>query len=198
MTNYRHLTAGLALGALLVAAPVWADGGYRHGGGHAMSRHGGHAHGNTGGHMLRHLLKHKQDLQLTDEQVSKLRTLALDADKAEIRAEADVRVSKRELRSMLWDDQVQLPAIEAKVKEHKAFEATERIIGIKARRDLLGVLSQDQRAKLKALWHQRRHGHPGSMGAQAAELAQAEDTAEAGLENGDSELAELMDESTAG
>lgn len=197
MTHYRHLTLGLALGALLVAPLAWADGGYRHGGGHqAMSRHGGHGHGTAGGHLLRHLLKHKQDLQLTDEQIGKLRTVALDADRNAIRAEADVRVSERELRSLLWEEQAQLSAIEAKVKEQKNFEAAARITTIKARRDLLGVLTPEQRTKLKALWQQRHHGQSQSMGARGGEFA-AVDRGDNG-EQGELELAEAFDESSAG
>ena len=199
MTYHRHLTLGLALGAIVAAGPAWADGSYRHGSGHhAMSRHGGHSHTQAGGHILRHVFKHKQELGLSDEQITKLRTMALDADRAGIRADADVAVSERELRAMLWDKQAELPAIEAKVKEHKAFEATARIIGIKARRDLLSVLSEEQRSKLKALWHQRRQGYSGHTRAQGGEVAKGEETREAGPENFDLDLAELMEESSAG
>lgn len=198
MTFHRHLTVSLGLAALLAAPAAWADGGYRHGGGHAsMSSHGGHGHGTAGGHLLRHLLKHKQELQLSDEQVGKLRTVALDADRTAIRAEADVRVSERELRSLLWDEQAQLPAIEAKVKEQKGFEAAARIATIKARRDLLGVLSPEQRTKLKALWQQRHHGQSRSMSAQGGDVAAPGDGLEAN-QQGDVELAEALDESSAG
>jgi Spy/CpxP family protein refolding chaperone len=108
-------------------------------------------------------LKNKQELGLTDEQITKLRTVALDADRARIHAEADVMVSERELHAMLWDEKAQLPAIEAKVKEKEAFDATVRIIGIKARRELMGVLTPEQQAKQKALWQQYRHHGRGHM-----------------------------------
>ncbi len=194
MKQYRSLTLGVALGALLVAPVAWADGGYRHGGTHhSMSRHGGHGHGTPGAHLLRHLLKHKQDLQLTDEQVGKLRSAALEADRAAIRADADVRISKRELRSLLWDEQAQLSAIEAKVKEEKGLEAAARIATIKARRDLLGVLTPEQRAKLKGLWQQRHHGSR-SPSAQSGDVAAVDDS----LESPDHELAEVLDETSAG
>jgi Spy/CpxP family protein refolding chaperone len=157
---------GIGLASALVTAPMaWADGGARCAGGkaHMMSRHGGHGHGGVTSHLLRHLLKNKQELGLTDEQITKLRTVALDADRARIRAKADVMVSERELRAMLWDEKAQLPAIEAKVKEAEAFDATVRIIGIKARRDLMGVLTPEQQAKQKALWQQYRHHDRGHM-----------------------------------
>lgn len=159
MKQSTLLTLGIALASALVISPMaWADEGGRYcgGKGHAMSRHGGHGHGGGTTHLLRHLLKNKQELGLTDEQVTKLRTTALDADRARIRAEADAMISERELRAMMWDEKAQLPAIEAKVKEKEALEATVRIIGIRARRELIGVLTPEQQAKQKALWEQHR------------------------------------------
>jgi len=166
MRRSTFLILGIGLASALATAPMaWADGGARCAGGkaHMMSHHGGHGHGGTTSHLLRHLLKNKQELGLTDEQIAKLRAMALDADRARIRAEADVMVSERELRAMLWDEKAQLPAIEAKVKEAEAFDATVRIIGIKARRELMGVLTPEQQAKQKALWQQYRHHDRGHM-----------------------------------
>lgn len=103
-----HLILGIAFGAALFACPpVWADGGgqcARQGGErHAMLHPGRDAQGRVSAHMLRHLLKNKQELGLTDEQLTKRRTVALDADRAHIRVQADVMVSERELRSLLRD-----------------------------------------------------------------------------------------------
>lgn len=159
MRPRTSLMLGLVLGTALIGSPaVWADGGNRCAGKtHQMSYQSGHRHGGFTNHLLKHLLKNKQELGLTEEQVAKIRTIALDADKARIRAEADVMVSERELRSMMWDDKTQLPAIEAKIKEGEANQATVRIIGVRAARELLGVLTPEQQAKQKALWEQHRH-----------------------------------------
>jgi periplasmic protein CpxP/Spy len=148
----------LALGSALFVSPMaWADSGPRCSGkGHMMSHRGGHGYGHAPGHLLRHLLKNKQEIGLTDEQVEKLRKTALDADRTHIRAEADRMVSARELRSLLWDEKAELPAIEAKVKETESLEATVRIIDIRAKRELMGILTPEQKTKLKALWEQRR------------------------------------------
>jgi protein CpxP len=168
MRSTTPLALGIALGTVLFASPVvWADGegqcsrqGSEH---HAMSHPGWHTHGGMSAHMSRHLLKNKQDLALTDDQIAKLRTIALDVDRARIRAEADVLVSKRELRSLLWDEKAEMPAIEAKIREQERFEATARIIGIRAKRELLGVLTPEQRAKQKALWEQHQQHDPRHM-----------------------------------
>ena len=153
----------IALGSALLAIPTaWADGGFRCGQGHTMSHHG---QGQTGvtGHMLRRLLSHQQEIGLSEEQVAKLRAVALDADRAAIRASADRFVSERELRAMMWDAKTDMPAIEAKVKEAESREATVRIIGIRAKRELMAVLTPEQQAKLKALRHTYRH-HDGVPG----------------------------------
>ncbi|BFU94085.1 MAG: conserved exported protein of unknown function [Nitrospira sp.] len=168
MRPRTSLMLGLALGSVLIgSSAAWADGGGRCAGKtHQMSYHqGGHRHGGFTTHLLKHLLKNKQELALTDEQIAKMRSIALDADKARIRAEADVMVSERELRSLMWDDTTQLPAIEAKIKEGEAYQATVRIIGVRATRELIGVLTPEQQAKQKALWEQYRHHRHQSAGA---------------------------------
>lgn len=157
MRTYLALGFTIVLGSALLAVPtVWADSGFRCGKGHGMCHH---RHGQTGitGHMLRHLLIHQQEIGLSDEQIAKLRTVALDADRAAIRASADRSVSERELRAMMWDPNADMPAIEAKVKEAETHEAAVRIIAIRAKRDLLAVLTPDQQAKLKALRQAYRH-----------------------------------------
>jgi periplasmic protein CpxP/Spy len=192
----------IALGGVLVIAPMaWADSGSRYSGGkhHEVSHHGGHAHGSATGHLLRHLLKNKQEIGLTDEQIAKLRAMALDADRARIRAEADKMVSDRELRSLLWDEKAELPAIEAKVKETESLEATVRIIGIRAKRELVGVLTSEQRTKLKALWEQhRQQDRSHLMRAEADESGNDSVGTEADVESSDVVIGEVEGALSAG
>ena len=147
----------IALGsALLVIPTAWADSGFRCSQGHAMAHHG---HGQTGvaGHMLRRLLSHQQAIGLSEEQVATLRSVALDADRSAIRASADRMVSERELRAMMWDAKAEMLAIEAKVKEAESLEAAVRIIGIRAHRQMIAVLTPEQQTKLKTMRHASRH-----------------------------------------
>jgi len=121
-----------------------------------MFGHSSHGQGSVATHLLRHLMKNKQEIGLTDEQIAKLRAMALDSDKARIRAEADMKVSARELRSLMWDDKSELPAIEAKIKEKASLKANVRILDVRAKRELIAALTPEQQSKLKALW--REHG----------------------------------------
>jgi Spy/CpxP family protein refolding chaperone len=141
---------------------AWADGGYRCGNGGQAVRHHGHGHGGGSGHLLKHLLRHQQDIGLNDDQIGKLRALALDADRAAIRASAERMVSERELRAMISDGKTQMPAIEDKIKEAESHEAAVRIIGIRATREMIDVLSPDQQAKFKALGYRHRHRDGGT------------------------------------
>ena len=162
--RYRRFL-GVAMGVALVGATsslAWAEKGPGCGvSGHAvgMVRHGMQGYGGGTSHLLRHLLRHQKDLGLTDEQVTKLKTVALDRDREKIRANADVQVAERELRALIRDEKTDLSAIEAKVKERAAFEAVLRFIGIKAKRELFGLLTPEQREKQKALFEQMRQSY---------------------------------------
>jgi len=119
-----------------------------------MTRHGLSGHGGMTSHVLRNLLRHQQDFGLTDDQVTKLKVLALDQDRAQIRAYADVQVAERELRALVADEKTDLSVIEAKIKERESF---------KAKRDLYAVLAPAQREKEKAIRDQMRQMHRARM-----------------------------------
>lgn len=202
MRQSTFLILGTALAGVLAASPIASadDGSFCfRGKGHAMAYHGRYGHGSGTSHLLRHLLKNKQEIGLTDEQITKLRAVALDADRARIRAEADAMVSERELRALMWDEKVQLPVIEAKVREKESFEATVRIVGIRARRDLIGVLTPEQQAKQKALWEQQRYrDRRDMMRAETGESANDANGREAGTEGSELGTSDVEGGSSAG
>ena len=176
------IIAGVALFGLVgfMSSLAWADGwrGHKTGGhGYGMEQHGGH-HGGRHSHMLHHLLRYQKDIGLTDEQVGKLKALALDQDRAKIRAHAEVMVAERELKALVWDEKADLSAIQAKLKVRASLEANLRFMGIKGRRELLAVLTSEQRDKLKAMREQMRESHGARMSSQGFEPAGYEKTAE--------------------
>ena len=131
---------------------VWAnEPGYGHGGG-GYSSMGGYGasmkHGGTG-QLIRHLLKHEQQLGLTPEQVTKLKDMQLNLDKTRIKTEADIQVAEREVRALTDEEKSDLGAVEAKLKESHNLQVGLRMVSIKAKRDVLALLTQEQRAKEK-------------------------------------------------
>ena len=175
MNRGMKMLFGVVAGAVLLGATVlssWAEGDPScRAGGHTfgMARHGMSGHGGLTSHTLRHLLRHQQDLGLTNDQVTKLKVLALDQDRARIRAHADVQVAERELRALVADEKTELSVIEAKLS----------FMVIKAKRDLYDVLTPEQREKQKALRDQMRQMHRArTFSSQGMDAADREQTAE--------------------
>lgn len=136
----------------LVVPGAWAnDPSYGHAGVH--SGHGGlsgygHSMMHSGtGHLIRHLLKHENDIGLTADQVVKLKDIQLSLDKTRIRAEAEIQIAERELKALTDDDTSDLAAIEAKLKQSEDRQVALRMTAIKMRRDVMGVLTPEQREK---------------------------------------------------
>jgi periplasmic protein CpxP/Spy len=143
--------------ALMLGLPaVWAnEPGYGKDGhsGDGHSPMGGHGMGmmhSSAGHLIRHLLKHEKDIGLTADQVTKLKSIQLNLDKARIKAEADIQIAERELKALTDDEKSDLGAIEAKLKQSEDMQVALRMTSIKTRREVLGLLTPEQRAKEKA------------------------------------------------
>ncbi|HJT21244.1 MAG TPA: hypothetical protein VJ746_12280 [Nitrospira sp.] len=142
------LAAGL-IGAL-ANEPGYGKDGYGEGGHGSGRSHGmGMMHSSTG-HLIRHLLKHEKDIGLTAEQVAKLKDIQLNLDKTRIKSEADIQVAERELKALTDDEKSDLSAIEAKLKQSEDLQIGLRMTSIKTRRDVLALLTPEQRGKEKA------------------------------------------------
>jgi periplasmic protein CpxP/Spy len=169
MNNGMKMLLGVAAGTFLLGMAIpfaWADGGATcRAGSHAtgMARHGMSNHGGMTSHVLHSFLRNQSDLGLTDDQVTKLKALALDQDRAQIRSYADVQVANRELRELVTDEKTELSVIEAKIKERESFESKLSFMRIKAKRDLYAVLTPEQREKQNALRHQKWQTHRARM-----------------------------------
>ena len=162
--------------ALMLGLPtVWAnEPGYGKGGhsGDCHSAMGGHGMGmmhSSAGHLIRHLLKHEKDIGLTADQVAKLKDIQLNLDKARIKAEADIQIAERELKALTDDEKSDLGAIEAKLKQSEGMQVALRMTSIKTRREVLGLLTPEQRAKEKAehdkmMMQQHKEGGKGPAG----------------------------------
>ncbi|HEY5931923.1 MAG TPA: hypothetical protein VIT63_03355 [Nitrospira sp.] len=174
MTSITKTMAAFAVASaclLVVGIPsLWAnDPSYSHGGG-AHGSGGGHGYGkgmmHSGtGHLIRHLLKHEKDIGLTADQVAKLKDIQLNLDKARIKAEADIQIAERELKALTDNEKSDLGSIEAKLKQSEDLQVGLRMTSIKTRRDVMGLLTPEQREKEtaehdKALQQHKGYGTP--------------------------------------
>jgi protein CpxP len=152
---------------LVLGVPsLWAnDPSYGHaGGGHGGGSHGygkGMMHSGTG-HLIRHLLKHEKDIGLSGDQVAKLKEMQLNLDRVRIKAEAEIQIAEREVKALTDEEKSDLGAIEAKLKQSEDLQVGLRMAAIKARRDVMAVLTPEQRAKEKAEHDKAMEQHKGS------------------------------------
>ena len=159
-------TAALFALALGVSG-IWANepgyGKEGHAGGNhgSMGGHGmGMMHSSTG-HLIRHLLKHEKEIGLTAEQVAKLKDIQLNLDKTRIKVEADIQIAERELKALTDDEKSELGAIESKLKHSEDLQIGLRMTSIKTRREVLGLLTPEQRAKEKVEHEKMMQQHKG-------------------------------------
>jgi Spy/CpxP family protein refolding chaperone len=152
-TNTMVSCSVAAVCMLALAVPgSWAnDPSYGHAGGHGghgeMGGYGkGMMHSGTG-HLIRHLLKHEKDIGLTADQTAKLKDLQLSLDKVRIKTEAEIQIAERELKALTDDDKSDLAAIETKLKQSEDRQVSLRMTAIKMRRDVMAVLTPEQREK---------------------------------------------------
>ncbi len=162
------LTVSLAAAFSLVlgTSGAWADGYGKEG--HAGSGHSamggpgmGMMHSSTG-HLIRHLLKHEKEIGLTADQVAKLKEIQLNLDKTRIKAEADIQVAERELKALTDEEKSDLGAIESKLKQSEDLQVGLRMTSIKTKREVLGLLTPEQRAKEKSEHEKMMQEHKGS------------------------------------
>ncbi len=163
MIHAARTTVSLTVAAicLMVFGTVtsWAnDPSYGHGGGHGYGK--GMMHSGSG-HLIRHLLHHEKALGLTADQVAKLKDIQLGLDKTRIKAEADIQIAERELKALTEDDKSDLGAIEAKLKQSEDLQIGLRMTSIKTHREVMGLLTPEQRAKEKSEHGKAMHQNKG-------------------------------------
>jgi periplasmic protein CpxP/Spy len=141
------LTVGLS--TVWANEPGYGKEGHMGSGHGSMSGYGASMKHSGTGQLIRHLLQREQEIGLTAEQVARLKDMQLNLDKTRIRTEADIQVAEREVKALTENEKSDLGAVEAKVRQSHDLQVGLRMVSIKAKRDVLAVLTPEQRAKEK-------------------------------------------------
>ena len=152
--------------------------------GHGKAHPGGSMHGAHGRSMgsgshgphqsaskfIDHILKFKDGMAITDDQVAKLQNIKTDFKKTKIKMKAEIQLTSVDLHDLLRDDKGTLNEVEAKLKSLYDKRADLYLASVKSTRDAKAVLTDEQRARMKKV-HDRinaykgsgmgAHGHPG-------------------------------------
>jgi Spy/CpxP family protein refolding chaperone len=97
------------------------------------------------------IIRNREKLDLSSEQVRNLERLRKDFEKQSIRKEADIRVAKLDLQALLDAQPVDMTKVEAKVREIERLRADLRFARIRAAQKAKEQLSVEQRQKLDEL-----------------------------------------------
>jgi Spy/CpxP family protein refolding chaperone len=150
---YRLTVPAVLIGVMLIGLPAFVNADSSHG----MKRgyESGHrAGGPDGSHMIGHtfssLLRHAKELALTDEQVTKLKSLMIEYKKTRILDKADVKLARVDVRALAHDEKADMAAIESAVQKLQGAKAKMLLDGIRALRAATATLTPEQREKWRA------------------------------------------------
>jgi Spy/CpxP family protein refolding chaperone len=105
------------------------------------------------------MLRHRGELELSQEQIRTLERLRNDFQREAIRREADLRIAETDLTNLLDAEAVELGQVEAKVREIERLRADLRLARIRTIEEGKAQLSSEQRKKLQALLAEPRYTH---------------------------------------
>jgi Spy/CpxP family protein refolding chaperone len=114
--------------------------------------------------VISQLLRNREKLGLSDEQVSKLEQIRSDFEKETIRNEADIRVAEIDLNNLLHASSADMGKVEAKIREVERLRGDLRIARIRAIEKGKALLSPDQRKKFQDLILDQRFSRSQSWG----------------------------------
>jgi Spy/CpxP family protein refolding chaperone len=110
------------------------------------------------------MLRHRQQLGLTAEQVTRLREMRSGFEKETIRAHADLRILDIELDDLLDAEQVDMAKVEAAVRKEEALRTNLRLSRIKTIEQGKALLTPEQRERLRRMVEVAPGGGPMGQG----------------------------------
>ncbi|MBI2152763.1 MAG: periplasmic heavy metal sensor [Candidatus Rokubacteria bacterium] len=106
------------------------------------------------------MLRLKDELGLSPDQVQSLERLRADFQREAIRRDADLRIAEMDLAALLEKDPVDLGQVDAKLREVERLRVDLRLARIRAIEQGKAQLTPEQRAKLRTVLAEPEHGWP--------------------------------------
>lgn len=98
------------------------------------------------------ILKNKEELGLTDEQVDKVKTLKIETKKSLIRQKADIAIIAIDIKAALWEDTIDKVAIGKLIDQKYDLKKASAKTLVGAYADMKSVLTDEQKEKCKELF----------------------------------------------
>jgi Spy/CpxP family protein refolding chaperone len=119
--------------------------------------------------VITQILRHKDYLALSPEQVKKLEQLRDNFQRRSIRNEADARILELDIAALLDNPAVDVAKVETKIREVEKLRADLRIARVRAIEQAKAVLTPEQRKKFYDSLDSRAPGAPGGGNPSATE-----------------------------
>lgn len=107
-----------------------------------------------------------KSLGLDEKQMDEVKAVHFKVMKETIKKKADAEVASLELKEILGHDPVDITAAETKIRQIETLKGDIRIMHIKAREEVKGKLTPDQRKKFVAMMPMMPGGMQGQVGCQ--------------------------------
>jgi hypothetical protein len=114
--------------------------------------------------LISEMLNNRESLGLSADQVRKLEQLRDEFQRQSIRNDADLRIIELDIAAALDNDPVDMPKLEAKIREAEKHRADLRIARIRAIEHAKAVLTAEQKKKLQELTRQSFAPRPPRFG----------------------------------
>lgn len=97
------------------------------------------------------LMGQKDELGLSDAQITKIKSLELESKKTAIKAAADMQIGMLEMNSMLGEEVIDVNGLESMIDSGMASMALTAKANVRYYSELKALLTDDQKAKMKAM-----------------------------------------------
>ena len=149
---------------------------------HHMGHHGmGGMMGGKGGMMGMFMKPWKmmmigEKIGLNDDQKKRIRDILMNAKRQKVKIKCEIKLRKIDVMDLVMREDVNMAEVEPKIREIANLKADKWITKIKAMQDAKGVLTPDQRKKLKEMFKKWMKG--GEEGSEEDEDEEEEEESE--------------------
>ena len=98
------------------------------------------------------ILGNQQDLELSDEQIEKIKTLKINVKKDLIMKDASIEVSELDIQSAFMKGEIDVNAINKLIDEKYNIKKDRAKLLVKSYADLKNILTKMQKDKMKEIW----------------------------------------------
>jgi hypothetical protein len=101
------------------------------------------------------LMRNQEEIGLTEEQIKDIKILKMDIKKALIMKKAEIEVKAIDIKSMLWQDEINIKKINKLIDEKYEIKKGKTKLLVKAYTDIKGMLTAEQKIAMKVVWEKK-------------------------------------------